>query len=88
MKKKLLTALLSMTFAASATWCEEPPTDPAAVLKWLPQHWKGADWSHPANRGYMRATDNDGWKARMLAMRKLVSTGRDPVFRCSTRIYS
>lgn len=77
--KKLLTALLSMAFATTAGWTEEPPADPAAVLKWLPQHWKGADWSHPANRGYMRATANDGWKARMLAMRKLVSTGKDAV---------
>jgi len=77
--KKLLGGLLAMTFVSTVAWSEGPPDTPQAVLKWLPQHWKGADWSHPANRGYMRAPDNDGWQARMLAMRKLVSEGKEAV---------
>lgn len=56
------------------------PEDPAAVLEWVAARFADEGWSHPSpEQPYLRALDDQGWKARMLGLQRLVRSGEAAV---------
>jgi peroxiredoxin len=58
---------------------DEPPKAPRQILDRVRQSWTEASWSVPDEGGYLRPAENDGWRARTLAMRDLVLAGERSV---------
>jgi len=67
--------LLSMTDGANSQGLGEVPEKPMEILEWVAKHWKGSGWGANGSKNYMRPLDDSGWRARMLAMQKLVALG-------------
>jgi len=70
--------LASIVLSATISWGAEPQPAPREWLNRFSQHWRDDDWQNKrrfSRAGYMRPLDDEGWKARMLAMQGCVQHG-------------
>ncbi|MFT5471141.1 MAG: hypothetical protein ACI8UO_006274 [Verrucomicrobiales bacterium] len=90
MKKRLAILFSALLLAAAAGGSDAltPPSDPGEILTWLEEHWKGSGWGANGSQGYMRPLDDEGWKARMLAMQALIKVGADSIPALTTALGS
>ena len=66
----LLTMLIS---SSSSLRAADKPQTPQQWIEHFSGQWDEKAWKH--GRGYMRPLDDEGWKARMLALQALVISG-------------
>lgn len=77
---RLLLFLVCWAICGTATFAGDKKPSAESVIAGFAQDWDESLWRPKRFRGgYIRPLDDSGWKARMMALQKLVQGGKDSV---------